>query len=134
MNAIKCCTSSEIPANPSSCFAPPALKSATSAQNLDGRRVGPFSRDFLMMQLLKFASKQLRSSSETKPISESNQSQSDEIKVGDQLPFSTDGVLANTKTLLADISKIFWQYRSLVSIFSNIRLVIMSASYGFLVF
>lgn len=60
MNSIKCCTSSEIPANPASCFAPPALKSATTAQNVDGRRVGPFSRDYLMMQVLKFASKLLR--------------------------------------------------------------------------
>ncbi|XP_065205960.1 baculoviral IAP repeat-containing protein 6-like isoform X3 [Planococcus citri] len=106
MNAIKCCTSSEIPANPASCFAPPALKSATSAQNVDGRRVGPFSRDFLMMQLLKFASRLLRTPSEllaTKvEVTTDPESQTDESK-SEQMSIGSDSGFVNPKTLLADV-------------------------------
>lgn len=106
MNMIKCCTSSEIPANAASCFAPPALKSATNAQNVDGRRVGPFSRDFLMMQLLKFASRLLRTPSESsvakvEPVA--GQSQTDESK-SEQMNVSDNGFV-NTKTLLADVGE-----------------------------
>lgn len=112
MNAIKCCTSSEIPANPASCFAPPALKSATSAQNLDGRRVGPFSRDFLMMQLLKFASRLLRTPSEltaTKvDVTTGAESQTDESK-SEQMSVGSDNGLVNSKTLLADVGE--WPLR-----------------------
>lgn len=107
MNSIKCCTSSEIPANPASCFAPPALKSATSAQNADGRRVGPFSRDFLVTQLLKFACRLLKLPSELSrcaPEFKPNNSQTDECKVVEQL-CSNDGGFGVTKTLLADVGK-----------------------------
>ncbi len=106
MNYIKCCTSTEIPANPSSCFALPALKSATTAQNADGRRVGPFSRDFLMMQVLKFASRLLKSSSTTlKTTSALNECKTDENKVEEQLTFSTEREFSSAKSSFADIGK-----------------------------
>lgn len=107
MNSIKCCTSAEIPANPASCFAPPALKSATSAQNADGRRVGPFSRDFLIMQLLRFASKLLKlSSAESSRVRNEfviqSSSQTDESKAVEQLR-SIDAYPSTTRSLLADL-------------------------------
>jgi hypothetical protein len=105
MNSIKCCTSAEIPANAASCFAPQALKSATSAQNADGRRVGPFSRDFLIMQLLRFASKLLKLSSESSHgITEFivQYSQTDESKAVEQMRSANNSSLT-TKSLLADV-------------------------------
>lgn len=96
MNSIKCCTSSEIPANPASCFAPPALKSATTAPNVDGRRVGPFSRDHLMMQVLKFACKLLR-------ITSGVENETDQNKSIDTSTISVDN--SNKKQSLADNSK-----------------------------
>lgn len=96
MNSIKCCTSSEIPANPASCFAPPALKSATTAPNVDGRRVGPFSRDYLMMQVLKFAGKLLRMTGEI-------ENKTDQYKSIDVPTISVDD--SNKKLSLADHSE-----------------------------
>lgn len=107
MNSIKCCTSSEIPANSASCFAPPALKNATTAQSVDGRRAGPFSRDFLIMQLLKFACKLLKLPSESLkyvPNIKPNCSQTDENQV--EQSCSNEYGFNVKKTHLADVGKL----------------------------
>lgn len=103
MNSIKCCTSSEIPANPASCFAPPALKNATTAQNVDGRRAGPFSRDFLIMLLLKFACKLLKLPSESlKYVPNCNQTDENQVEQS----CSNDYGFNVKKTHLADVGEL----------------------------